>query len=110
MNTQIHTHTHTHTNTNTQPFTYALRVGIDIGSTCHRVAVGLPDGKLIDEFNVEHTTIGFSQFFKRISGHETQHQLPVMVAMEGFNGLAAGRVRLMVKYAVKVGHSTASTT
>ena len=31
-----------------------LRVGIDVGSTRHRVAVGLPDGKLIDEFDVDH--------------------------------------------------------
>jgi len=68
--------------------THALRVGIDIGSASHRVAVGLPDGKLIDEFNVDHNAAGFSQFFKRITAHETHHQLPVMVAMEGFNGWA----------------------
>lgn len=68
--------------------THALRVGIDIGSAIHRVAVGLPDGKLIDEFDVDHNAAGFSQFFKRITAHETHHQLPVMVAMEGFNGWA----------------------
>lgn len=27
-------------------------------------AVGLPDGKLIDEFDVEHHADGFSQFFE----------------------------------------------
>ena len=68
--------------------THTLRVGIDIGSACHRIAVGLPDGKLIDEFDISHNAIGFSQFFKRITTHETRHQLPVMVAMEGFNGWA----------------------
>ena len=47
--------------------THTLRIGIDIGSACHRVAVGLPDGKLIDEFDMDHNALGFSQFFKRIS-------------------------------------------
>lgn len=68
--------------------THTIRVGIDIGSASHRVAVGLPDGRLIDEFDVDHNAAGFSQFFKRITAHETHHQLPVMVAMEGFNGWA----------------------
>lgn len=65
-----------------------LRVGIDVGSARHRVAVGLPDGKLIDEFDVEHHADGFSQFFQRIKTHEDRHRLPVSVAMEGHNGWA----------------------
>jgi len=65
-----------------------LRVGIDVGSTRHRVAVGLPDGKLIDEFDVDHHADGFSQFFRRIGLLEERHQLPVSVAMEGYNGWA----------------------
>ena len=44
-----------------------LRVGIDVGSTRHRVAVGLPDGTLIDEFDVDHHAAGFNQFFHRIA-------------------------------------------
>lgn len=67
---------------------HTLRVGIDVGSTRHRVAVGLPDGKLIDEFDVDHHSVGFSQFFSRIAAHETRHNLPVTVAMEGYNGWA----------------------
>jgi transposase len=67
---------------------HTLRVGIDVGSARHRVAVGLPDGKLIDEFDVDHHRDGFSQFFHRISLLETRHQLPVCVAMEGYNGWA----------------------
>ena len=67
---------------------HTLRVGIDVGSKRHRVAVGLPDGKLIDEFDVDHHQIGFSQFFSRIKALEAHHQLPVMVAMEGYNGWA----------------------
>ncbi len=26
----------------------SIRVAVDIGSACHRAAVGLPDGKLLD--------------------------------------------------------------
>lgn len=73
-----------------------LRVGIDVGSTRHRVAVGLPDGKLIDEFDVDHHADGFSQFFRRIGLLEERHQLPVSVAMEGYNGWARpldGKIR-----------------
>ncbi len=67
---------------------HTLRVGIDVGSARHRVAVGLPDGKLIDEFDIDHHADGFSQFFCRIRLLEDRHQLPVSVAMEGYNGWA----------------------
>jgi transposase len=66
----------------------AIRIGIDVGSARHRVAVGLPDGKLIDEFDLDHHAEGFSQFFKRIAALESRHHLPVSVAMEGYNGWA----------------------
>ena len=68
--------------------THSLRVGIDVGSTRHRVAVGLPDGTLIDEFDIDHHTAGFNQFFRRIAVLEARHPLPVSVAMEGYNGWA----------------------
>lgn len=67
---------------------HTLRIGIDVGSTRHRVAVGLPDGTLIDEFDVDHHAAGFSQFFHRIATLEARHPLPVTVAMEGYNGWA----------------------
>lgn len=67
---------------------HTLRVGIDVGSTRHRVAVGLPDGTLIDEFDIDHHTAGFNQFFRRIAVLEARHPLPVSVAMEGYNGWA----------------------
>lgn len=47
-----------------------LRIGIDVGSVRHRVAVGLPDGTLIDEFDVDHHAAGFNQFFHRIAALE----------------------------------------
>ncbi len=71
--------------------THTLRVGIDVGSKRHRVAVGLPDGRLIDEFDVDHHQLGFGQFVARIEAHQARHQLSVMVAMEGYNGWARPR-------------------
>lgn len=65
-----------------------IRVAIDVGSARHRVAVGLSDGKLIDEFDVDHHRVGFNDFFSRIGSHQEQYQLPVTVAMEGHNGWA----------------------
>ena len=41
-----------------------LHVAIDIGSVCHRVAIGLDDGGVIDEFDCPHTPLGLSNFFK----------------------------------------------
>ncbi len=46
-----------------------LRVGIDVGSARHRVAVELPDGKLIDEFDIDHHAEGFGEFFRRVGAH-----------------------------------------
>jgi transposase len=68
--------------------TLHLHVGIDVGSTRHRVAVGLPDGALIDEFDIAHTSAGFAEFFDRIANLERRHSLPATIAMEGFNGCA----------------------
>lgn len=66
----------------------SIRVAVDVGSTRHRVAVGLPDGKILDEFDIEHSAGGFNEFFRRIETIEKRHQLPVAVAMEGYNGWA----------------------
>ena len=66
----------------------SIRVAVDVGSTRHRVAIGLPDGKLLDEFDIDHDAVGFSEFFNHIETVENRHHLPVAVAMEGFNGWA----------------------
>lgn len=65
-----------------------IRVSLDIGCRRHSVAVGLADGKLLDEFEIEHTKAGFESFFNKISRHEIRHRLPVSIAMEGYNGYA----------------------
>lgn len=65
-----------------------LRVAVDVGCHKHRVAVGLSDGGLIDEFDITHDAAGLSLFFQRVGRHEREHRVPVAVAMEGYNGYA----------------------
>jgi transposase len=65
-----------------------LRVAVDVGCTRHRVAVGLSEGRLLDEFDIGHDAAGLNEFFSRVERHERQWGLPVAVAMEGYNGYA----------------------
>jgi transposase len=65
-----------------------IRVGVDIGSAQHRVAIGLSNGSLLEEFNLSHTPEGFQIFFERIKTNQERFQLPVAIAMEGYNGHA----------------------
>jgi len=69
--------------------TNELRVAIDVGSARHRVAVGGGDGRLLDEFDIEHDGPGIADFFARIGRHEKkQAATAVRVAMEGYGGYA----------------------
>lgn len=70
------------------PVASEIRVSIDIGSRLHSVALGLSNGDILDEFEMEHNSEGFMKFFKTLSHYEQRHQLPVSVAMEGYNGHA----------------------
>ncbi len=63
-----------------------LRVGVDVGTQKHSVAVGLTDGSLLEEFEISHTAAGFDDFFTRIEGHARRYPDPIAVAMEGYNG------------------------
>lgn len=66
-----------------------LRVAVDVGSAMHRVAVGMDDGRLLDEFDVVHDGPGLAGFFARIGRHEKQQSTcAVTVAMEGHGGYA----------------------
>jgi transposase len=67
---------------------HEIRVGIDVGCHNHTVAIGLPSGKLIDEFEIAHRPEGFRQFFDHVEMHRQALDCPVSVAMEGFNGHA----------------------
>ncbi len=68
------------------PQALQLRVGVDVGSRCHSIAVGLTDGSLLEEFEIPHTAAGFQDFFSRIEGHAKRHPYPIAIAMEGYNG------------------------
>ncbi len=70
------------------PQALQLRVGVDVGSQCHFVAVGLSDGSVLEQFEIPHTAAGFGDFFSRNEGHAKHHPYPIAVAMEGYNGHA----------------------
>lgn len=61
---------------------------MDIGSQSHQVAIGLSTGALLEEFNISHTPRDIALFFQKIEKHKEAHQLPVVVAMESYNGHA----------------------
>jgi len=66
----------------------SLLVGIDVGCRRHRVAVGMPGGALLDQFDLEHQPAAFSAFFSRVEKQAAKHGLPVSVGMEGYGGWA----------------------
>lgn len=68
--------------------TSQILVGIDIGSYQHRVAIAGPDGAILEEFDLAHHALGFRDFFQRLEAYEKRYELPVAIAMEGFNGHA----------------------
>ena len=65
-----------------------IQVCMDIGSRQHRVAIGLSNGELIEEFDLKHTSMDIQLFFQKLEKHKRCHNLPVVVAMEGYNGHA----------------------
>jgi transposase len=46
------------------------------------------EGRLLEEFDLAHTWEGFEDFFARVDDCRGRLKLPVVVAMEGFNGHA----------------------
>ena len=65
-----------------------LRVSVDVGYRRHSVAIGLPSGELLEEFEIAHRPEGFAEFFTRIEKQQKTRGCGVAVAMEGFNGCA----------------------
>jgi hypothetical protein len=61
----------------------SIPVAIDVGNTCHWVAVGLLDGKILEKFDIVHNTCGFDEFFRRMEATELHCQLSIAVAMDG---------------------------
>jgi len=75
-----------------------IRVGIDVGCKAHRVGIADPKGSILEEFDISHTNAGFQDFFRRIDHHKQELDLPVAVAMEGFNGYARPLDRLIQEH------------
>jgi transposase len=65
-----------------------LRVAVDVGCYRHRVAIGLSEGTLLEEFEISHDGPGLNEFFTRVDRQAQQWGRPVAVAMEGYNGYA----------------------
>jgi len=61
---------------------------VDVGYRRHSVAIGLPSGELLEEFEIAHRPEGFAEFFARIEKQQKTRGCGVAVAMEGFNGCA----------------------
>jgi len=72
-----------------------LCVGVDVGCRSHRVGIALPDGSILEEFDISHSDAGFQEFFHRVEEHRERMALPVAVAMEGYNGYARPLDRLV---------------
>ena len=70
------------------PTSPEIRVSVDIGCRNHSVAVGLSDGRLLEQFDIAHHAHGFDEFFSRIEAHQRRYPGEVSVAMEGYNGFA----------------------
>jgi len=79
-----------------------LQVAVDVGARTHRVAVGNGSGRLIDEFDLEHTAVGLSGFFSRLERLAGGRKRPVAVAMEGFNGWARPLDRQVLEHGWKL--------
>lgn len=75
-----------------------LCVGVDVGCKLHRVGIADPDGQILEEFDVPHSSEGFDHFFSRVERHREALGLPVAVAMEGFNGYARPLDRLVQEF------------
>jgi transposase len=67
---------------------YEIRVCMDIGSKTHQVAIGLSSGTILEEFGITHTPQDIDLFLNKIKHHKEKYQLPVVVAMESYNGHA----------------------
>jgi transposase len=65
-----------------------LRVSVDVGYRHHSVAIGLPNGEVLEEFEMAHRPEGFREFFSRIEKYQKEKGCGVAVAMEGYNGYA----------------------
>ncbi len=67
---------------------HELRIGIDVGSLNHAVAISDDQGNILKEFEITHTNKGFESFFKIIEKAAQENHASLSIAMEGYNGWA----------------------
>ena len=79
-----------------------LQIGIDVGSSNHSVAIGDGNGKIVREFEIEHTQKGFDEFFAIIAKESKQRDATTSIAMEGYNGWARPLDGLILKQGYKL--------
>lgn len=65
-----------------------LKIGIDVGSQNHSIAISNEKDEIIEEFDIKHTQNGFDILFNQIDKYNKDHQYEVQIAMEGYNGWA----------------------
>jgi len=70
------------------PTASEIRVSIDVGSHRHSVAIGLPTGEVLEEFDLLHRPEGFDLLFAHVERYQRRYGGEVAVAMEGYNGWA----------------------
>lgn len=63
-----------------------IRVCMDVGSAEHYVAIGFASGKRIQDIVLKHEAREINQFFGKIEKIQQKYNLPVVFAMEGYNG------------------------
>ncbi len=63
-------------------------VDVDVGCHRHRVAIAVPGGNIVEEFDLPARWEGFWGFFARLEHYRRNYGVPVVVAMEGYNGHA----------------------
>ena len=59
-----------------------IRVSIDVGCHSHSVAIGLPTGEVLDEFDLAHRPEGFDLFFERVESCQRRYGGEVSVAIQ----------------------------
>lgn len=65
-----------------------IKVGIDVGSANHSVAMMDAYGNVLPSFDIDHTNKGFDKLFKIIEHEAKKENSQVEIAMEGYNGWA----------------------
>lgn len=82
-----------------------LRVSVDVGSRRHSVAIGLPDERVWEEFEITHRPEGFGEFFSRIEKHQ-KNGYGVAVGLTATTGM---RGRWIASYEIEATGFTTST-